>query len=104
MILTEEPAQFVAFILPQKKTMNSHRKNLHGSAVDNLSRVQPLRVLSRRPHEVLCVIGESVEWLDVEAVDEEEITKFEEIPDLTAPVINDVSEWIDAGNVFVEDV
>lgn len=87
-----------------KKAMNSHRKNLHGGAVENLSRVRPLRVLSRRPHEVLCVMGESVEWLDVETVDEEEMIKSEETPDATAPVINDVSEWIDAGNVFIEDV
>ena len=46
---------------------------------------------------------ESLEWLDVEAIDVEKINKFEETPDTTAPVINNVSEWIDAGNVFVED-
>ena len=71
--------------------------------MDNLSRVRPLRVLSRRPHEVLHVLEESSEWLDVEAIDAEKINKFEETPDTTAPVINNVSEWIDAGNVFVED-
>lgn len=82
--------------------MNNHRKNVHGGAVD-VSRVRPLRVLSRRPQEVLCVMEESVEWIDVEAVDEEKIIRSEETPDATAPVIYDVSEWIDAGNVFVED-
>ncbi|GBP04544.1 hypothetical protein EVAR_3907_1 [Eumeta japonica] len=83
--------------------MNIHRKNLHGGIVDNLSRVQPLRVLTGRPHEVLYVLKENVE-LDVEAVDEKEITKSEETPDTTALVINNVYEWIDAGNVFVKDV
>lgn len=75
---------------------------MHGGAVD-VSRVRPLRVLSRRPQEVLCVVNESVEWIDVEAVDEEKIITSEETPDATAPVIYDVSEWIDAGNLFVED-
>lgn len=63
-----------------------------------------MRVLSRRLQEVLCVLEKSVEWLDVETIAEEEITKTEETPDMTAPLINDVSKWIDAGNVFVEDV
>lgn len=75
-----------------KKSMNSHRKNLHGGAVDHLSNVRPLRGLSRKPHEVLCVLEESVEWLNVEAIDEEEITKAEKTSDITSPVINDVSE------------
>lgn len=82
--------------------MNNHRRNVHGGIVD-VSRVRPLRVLSRRPREVLCIVEESVEWIDVEAIDEEEIITAEETPDATAPVIYDVSEWIDAGNVFVED-
>lgn len=82
--------------------MNNHRKNVHGGAVD-VSRVRPLWVLSRRLHKVLCVMEESVEWIDVEEVDEENINTSEETPDATAPVIDDVSEWIDAENVFVED-
>lgn len=87
-----------------KSSMNNHRKNVHGSAVHHMPRVRPLRVLSRRPQEVLCIVKESVEWIDVEAIDEEKIITSEDIPpDTTAPVIYDVSEWIDAGNVFVED-
>lgn len=66
--------------------------------------MRPLRILSRRSWKVLCVMEESVEWLDVEVVDEEEIIKSGETSDATAPVINDVSKWIDAGNIFVEDV
>ena len=59
-------------------------------------RVQPLWVFSRRPKEVLCVVEESVERIDIEAVDEEKIITSEETLDATAPAIYDVSEWIDA--------
>ena len=72
--------------------------------MDDVSRARPLGVFSRRPNEVLwCVVEESVEWKDVEAVDEEKIITSEETLDFTAPVIYDVSEWIDAGNEFIED-
>ncbi|KPJ19379.1 hypothetical protein RR48_11006 [Papilio machaon] len=60
-------------------------KLVDGGAVDNLSRVRPLRILSRRLQEVLCVLEESVEWLDVETIDEQEIAKTEETFDMTAP-------------------
>ena len=52
--------------------------------------------LQRRPKEVLCVVEGSVEWIDAKAVDEEKIITSEETLDATAPVIYDVSEWIDA--------
>lgn len=77
-----------------KKTMNSHRKNLHGcfesKSKDNLFRMRLLRVHSRRPREVLSLMGETVEWWDVEAVDEEDILKSKETLDPTALVIHDV--------------
>ena len=76
---------------------------MHSDAVDDVSRVRPLRVLFSRPKEVLCLLGGSVEWTDVEAVDEEKIITSEETLDATAPVIYGVSGWIDARNVFVED-
>lgn len=87
-----------------KCSMNNHRRNVHGGAMADVSRVRPLRVLSRRPQEVLCVVEESVEWVDVEAVDEEKVT-YKEASDANAraPVVYDVSKWIDDGNVFVEN-
>ena len=76
---------------------------MHSDAVDDVSRVRPLRVLSRRPKEALCVVEGSVGWIDVEAIDEEKIITSEETLDATAPAIYDVSGWIGAGNVFVAD-
>lgn len=40
-----------------------------------------MRVLSRRAHEFLCVVGERVEWIDVEDGDEAEICTCEETLD-----------------------
>ena len=77
-----------------------YRKNVHKS-VSSVSRVQPLRVLSKRPGELLCVFSDdTVEWIDVEAV--EDVQPLIDEP-VSMPIIKDVGQWIKDGLPFVED-
>lgn len=46
---------------------------------------------------------ERVLWIDVKAVNVEKIITSEETPNAIAPMIYNVSGWIDGENVFVED-
>lgn len=80
-----------------KMILITFRKSLHGTknAEGSSQRVTPLKVLSRRPGELLCVVSEDTcEWLDVEE-DSVEFSEIElESSDDAIPIIKNVSEWL----------
>ena len=62
-------------------------KDIHKNTEVSAARVQPLRVLNRRPDELLCITTEDIpEWVDIESV----------------VVIESIKSWIEEGIVFTE--
>lgn len=77
---------------------------MHGGrgAEPDVARVRPLRVLSKRPGELLCRLSEdTLDWVDVESVDLEGVMVAETQEQL-APEITDIGTWIRDGIPFQE--
>ncbi|KAK3932313.1 Carbamoyl-phosphate synthase arginine-specific large chain [Frankliniella fusca] len=67
---------------------------------ETVARLRPLRILGRRPREVLCATeDESLEWIDIEDVDATNAVEVEE-QDENMPLINDVAEWVRQGKIW----
>ena len=69
-----------------------------------VARSRPLRVLSQRPGELLCRFAEDTcDWVDVESVDVE-VLAVPETETSLAPIISNVSNWINEGIPFFQEV
>ncbi|KAG8034604.1 hypothetical protein G9C98_007680 [Cotesia typhae] len=67
-----------------------HRTALHTVRRETVVRIQPMRVVKRRAKELLCVVDESLEWIDEENVDisPDRLPALPEISDDMCPIIS----------------
>ncbi|KAK3919961.1 Enzymatic polyprotein [Frankliniella fusca] len=81
-----------------KTSLQLHRREMHPRAQVSAARVTPLRVLSRRPGELLCTVQgmDCSEWIDVENVDCPELESLDDISPV-APIITDRRTWMETG-------
>lgn len=81
--------------------LQKHRSALHAARRETVVRIQPMRVVKRRAKELLCVVDESLEWIDEENVDVSSdcLPALPEIPDDMCPIISiekvHESPWIE---------
>ena len=73
---------------------------LHSSSNVETSRVVPLKVLAQRPGEYLCKFHDTLEWIDVDNVDDSVSSVVPAPPEEVLAIIEDVNRWIADGVQF----